>query len=116
MINLFSANVAYASVDSFVANLGKLIINPLIVLLFALAAVYFIYGVFQFISNAENEEKRTEGKNHMLWGIIGLVVMIGVWAILNIVLNTFSLEDEINPKAGTVDLDPYEPNYPWNTQ
>ncbi|MFA5750849.1 MAG: hypothetical protein WC898_00995 [Candidatus Paceibacterota bacterium] len=110
MINLIFANVAYASYDSFLANIGRLIINPLIVLLFALAVAFFLYGVFQFIVNAENEEKRTEGKSHMLWGIIGLVIMIGVWAILNVVLNTFNIEG-INPEEGTVQLEEYNPSF-----
>ena len=39
-------NIAYASVDSFIGNVNKLIINPLIILLFALALAYFLWGVF----------------------------------------------------------------------
>lgn len=111
MINLFSANVAYASVDSFVANLNRLIINPLIILLFALALVYFLYGVFEFLSNQENEEKKTAGKKHMIWGIVGLTIMMGVWFILNVILGTFNIpSSEINPKEGTVHLNEYNPS------
>ena len=57
-MDLFSVRVAYASVDSFVSRLNTLIINPLILLLFALAMVFFLYGVFEFIINQDNEEKR----------------------------------------------------------
>ncbi len=112
MFDLFFPNVAYAdAVGAFMSKVDTLIINPLIVLLFALAAVFFVYGVFQFITNAENEEKRTEGKNHMLWGIIGLTIMLGVWAILNIILNTFNIRG-VNPEQGTVHLDKYSPPSP----
>lgn len=111
MINLFSANIAFASVDSFMANVSEVIINPLIILLFALAVAYFTYGVLKFVLNAENEEKRTEGKNAMLWGIVGLVIMIGVWTILNLVLNTLNIKG-IDPEQGTVKLDDYNPSYP----
>lgn len=104
-------NIAYASVDAFMANVGRLIINPLITLLFALAAAYFLYGVFQFIANAQNDEKRTQGKSHMLWGVIGIVIMLGVWTILNIVLKTFNI-DGINPEQGTVQLNEYNPSFP----
>ncbi|MEK7088606.1 MAG: hypothetical protein AAB913_00565 [Patescibacteria group bacterium] len=108
MKDLFFTNVAYANIDPFVSNVNKLIINPLIVLLFALALVYFLYGIFEFISNQENEEKKTTGKSHMIWGIIGIVIMIGVFTILNIIMNTFNITG-INPKEGTVQLPPYNP-------
>ena len=104
----FTTNVAYASVDSFVSNVNRLIVNPLIMLLFALAVVYFLYGVFEFISNQENEEKKTTGKSHMILGIIGIVIMMGVFTILNIIMRTFNIEG-INPQQETVQLPNYNP-------
>lgn len=109
LTDLFFINVAYANVDSFVSNVNKLIINPLILLLFALAVVYFLYGIFEFISNQENEEKKTTGKNHMIWGIVGIVIMMGVFTILNMIMNTFNIKD-INPETGKVELPDYSPN------
>ena len=114
IVNLFFTNIAYAeSVDTFINHVNKLIVNPLILLLFALALVYFLWGVFEFLTNQENEQKKTEGKQHMLWGIIGLTIMMGVWTILNLVLNTLNIpSSEINPQKGTVNLSPYNPTYP----
>lgn len=103
LTNLFFTNVAYASVDSFVLNVNRMILNPIITLLFALAVVYFLYGVFQFISNAENEEAKTKGKDNMIWGVIGIVIMMGVFTILNMIMNTFNIEG-IKPEQGTVQL------------
>ncbi len=102
-MDLFFTNAAYADVSGFVMQVNKLIINPLIVLLFALALVYFTYGVFEFIANQENEEKKTTGKKHMIWGIIGIVIMMGVFTILNIIMKTFNITG-INPEEGTVEL------------
>lgn len=96
-------NVAYASVDSFVYKINSLILNPLIVFLFALALLYFLYGVFQFIANAESEEARTKGKTHIIWGVIGIVIMMGVYGVLNLIIKTFNIQG-IDPEAGTVDL------------
>jgi uncharacterized membrane protein YidH (DUF202 family) len=107
-MDLFFTNIAYASVDSFLSNVNKLIINPLIILLFALAVVYFLYGVFEFISNGENEEAKTKGKSHIIWGIVGIVIMMGVFTILNMIMNTFNIEN-IDPKEGTVKLPDYNP-------
>ena len=93
-MDLFSTKIAYAAsttFDGFITNVDNIIINPLILLLFALAVVYFLYGVLEFIMNQENEEKKTQGKSHMLWGIIGITIMLGVFAILNIILKTFNI-------------------------
>jgi hypothetical protein len=111
LANLFFTNIAYAeSVDAFVKNADRLIVNPLIILLFGLALVYFLWGLVEFLSNQENEEKKTAGKQHMLWGIIGITIMLGVWTILNIIINTFGITG-INPEQGTVTLPPYNPTY-----
>jgi len=104
-MNLIFTNVAYANVDTFISNVNKLIINPLIALLFGLAIVYFMYGIFEFISNQDNEEAKTKGKSHMIWGIIGIVIMMGVFTILEIIMNTFNITG-IDPKEGTVQLPP----------
>ena len=105
---IFSTKIAYAvTVDQFVRNVDKLIINPLIVMLFALAVAFFLYGVFEFLLNQENEEKRTTGRSHMLWGIVGITIMVGVWAILGIILRTFDIpKSQINPEQGKVCLTP----------
>ncbi|HCU46894.1 TPA: hypothetical protein DIC47_00505 [Candidatus Nomurabacteria bacterium] len=103
-MDLLFTNTAYASVDSFVQNINRVIINPIIVFLFALAVFYFLYGLFQFISNQENEEAKTKGKNHIMWGIVGIVIMMGVFTILGVIMKTFNIEG-IDPEQGTVQFD-----------
>jgi len=111
-MNLFNTKIAYASLDSFLGHVNTLIINPLIIFLFALAVVYFLYGMVEFIANAENEEKRTKGKSHMLWGVVGFAIMMGVWFILWVVLDTLNVQG-VDPEKGTVNLPHYDaPTYP----
>ena len=78
LIDLFSANIAYASFGTILSSINKLIINPLIILLFALALFFFLYGVMEFISNQTNEEKKVAGKQHMIWGVIGLTISCSI--------------------------------------
>lgn len=73
------------------AKIQILIINPLIGLLFALALMFFLWGLMQFILNANNEEGRTAGKKHMIWGIAGMFIMVSAYAIIDILRNTFGL-------------------------
>lgn len=118
VLQLFTVNIAYADgVDDFVYKVNDLILNPLIGLLFAVALAVFLYGVVEFLMKSEEDEARTKGKKHMLWGIVGLFVMFSVWAILNLVLSTFDLEnqyDKLDPENGEVKLNDYDPdlNFP----
>ncbi len=69
-------------------NILKMIVNPIITLMVALAIIYFLYGVFVFIRNAENSEERKKGGMHMLWGAIGLFIMVTAYGVLNLILGT----------------------------
>jgi NADH:ubiquinone oxidoreductase subunit 2 (subunit N) len=70
------------------------IINRVLVpLIFALAFVVFLWGVFQyFIAGASDEEKRESGKSLMIYGLIGFFVMVSVWGLVNLLVGTFPLE------------------------
>lgn len=75
--------------------LGKVvveIVNPLILLISAVAFVVFLWGVFQFIVHAGDEKQRTEGKNAILWGLVGLVIIFGAYGIINLALGTFNID------------------------
>ncbi len=84
-----------------ISKIDKLILNPLIIAMFAVAIAYFLFGVVTFLSNSENEEKRSAGKQHMLWGIIGIFIMVAVFGIMHLILNTLGVT-QINPESGTV--------------
>lgn len=73
------------------------IVNPIIVFIFALALVYFLYGMVVFIANADNEDARDTGKKHMLWGVVGLFIMVSVYGILKIVIGTMGVSSDNIP-------------------
>ncbi|MBT3282608.1 hypothetical protein HON59_00465 [bacterium] len=79
-----------SSVYRLIDSIEFLIINPLIGLLFAAGLVFFLWGLAQFIMNADSEEGRTKGKQHMVWGIVGMFIMVGAYAIINILSNTLN--------------------------
>lgn len=87
--------IAEANVVTLMKSVNRVIINPLIILLFSLAVVYFIFGLVKFLLAQGNEEVRKTSKNHMVWGIVGMFIMIAVFGIMNIILKTID-EDRIN--------------------
>lgn len=82
------------SVPVLIAKISKFILNPIITLGFVIATIVFFYGIVQFIWSAEDDAKRKQGKDAMVWGIIGLVVMFSVYGIIHFVLATFGLQGE----------------------
>ncbi len=100
--------IAYAAtqtgdaLDVTLSKINAYIVNPAIEFAFIVAFVIFLWGVFQFIRNAGDKEKRQEGKDHMLWGIVGFVIMFSVFCIITLLGNTLGLTGlTINGKQQT---------------
>lgn len=74
--------------QEFLVKIQDAILTPIITLLSLGAFVIFVWGVVEFIASSENEEKRTKGQQHMIWGIIGLVIIFGANAIVSLIKAT----------------------------
>ncbi len=88
--------VAHADTDAlthFLAKVNRQIINPLILVLFALAFVQFFWGLFVFFKAKQEEKDLTQGKQSILWGIIGMVIMVSVFGIIQLMLGTIGVGD-----------------------
>ncbi|MBI2475971.1 MAG: hypothetical protein HYV67_01900 [Candidatus Taylorbacteria bacterium] len=72
------------------------IINYIIPFLIGLAVLVVIYGVFSFISNAADEEARANAKQFIIWGIIGIFIMLSVWGLVTILENSLNLSKDIS--------------------
>lgn len=86
-----------SSVKQLIDNISTQIIAPIVLLLFALAFTVFFWGLADFIRGGDNEEAKKNGREHMLWGIVGIFIMVGAWGIILIVLNTFGIEKPLLP-------------------
>ena len=75
----------------FIGNLARTILNPLIVLMFVVATLYFIYGVVIYIKNSQSDTEREKGARHIMWGLIGIFIMMTVYGILEFVANSLNL-------------------------
>lgn len=75
--------------DYFTCIIGSSVIP----LLFALAVVMFVWGTIKFfIIDVDEESKREQGRQFMLWGIIALAVMVSVWGLVNVLATTFNVK------------------------
>ncbi len=66
-------------------------LTPVVALIVSAAIVVFLWGVFKFIKS-EGKEKDA-GRDMMVWGIVGIFVMMSMWGLVNILRGTFNLND-----------------------
>jgi hypothetical protein len=80
---------------------GTCIIGKSVIpLVFAIAIVTFIWGAVKFfIIGADEEAKRAQGKQFMIWGIIALAVMISVWGLVKILGETVNIPMRYLPEV-----------------
>ncbi len=83
--------VGQAAARDIVAKINDVILFPLITLLMAVAFIIFLWGAFEYVKNADNESARETGRNHLMYGVIGMLIMLSAYAILNIAAGTFGL-------------------------
>ena len=76
---------ANAAFSTFLTQLETQILTPIITLLAFAAFIIFIWGVIEYIRNADNDEARSLGQQHILWGLIGLVILFGADAFVAII-------------------------------
>lgn len=79
----------------FLQRVDAVILNPLLEVLFAVACIYFVYSVIRLI-NADGSDK-SEARRGVMWGIVGMFIMISVYGIISLILTTF----DISPNSST---------------
>jgi uncharacterized membrane protein YidH (DUF202 family) len=72
-------------------NITEYIIDPIILLLFGLGFLYFLWGIAKFIWNADSEDARKEGADHMIWGIVGMFIMVAAFGIISLIKNSIGV-------------------------
>lgn len=81
------------NVAILINNFSNFILKPITGLLFVLATAVFLWGVVEFIWKSDSDtDSRKTGQQHIMWGIIGMFIMVSVVAIINIFTGTFGID------------------------
>ena len=71
-------------------NIGNVVIEILI----AFAVIYIIFNAVRYIMvGADKPDERTAMGKTILWGIVGLFVILSIWGLVRILTNTFRTEN-----------------------
>lgn len=88
-----AANIAACNIDpdhkgdDLISDTNK-IINVVIGVLGVVAVAVVIYGGFLFLTAQGDPGKIKKGKDSITWGIIGLIIALLSWSIINFVLSS----------------------------
>jgi hypothetical protein len=67
------------------------LLNIIIGVLITLAVVVFIFNVIRFILS-KNEEDKKSARSYLLWSIIAIAVILGIFGIAKLILGTVGID------------------------
>lgn len=72
--------------------------NQVVPFIFAIAFVVFIWGMFKtFILGGSDPDKQKEGRDLMIYAVLGFVIMVSLWGVVNYVARGFGFQgDTVN--------------------
>lgn len=100
-----SGGINVGIIQGYSTSFINIINNIFIPLLFAVALLVFIYGVYKyFILGGADGKAREEGRSFVLWGVVGFTVIISVWGLVNVLMSIFNLDSGNVPPAPTINF------------
>lgn len=91
-------NTVSSDIQSFINFINGYVV-PLI---FAVAFVVFLWGVFQyFIAGGASDEGREKGRQFIMYGIIGFVLMFSIWGIVSVLYYSLGFNSNARPPLPT---------------
>lgn len=76
------------NVNGFIKN----IVNALLFIIGALAVVMIIVGAIRYVASAGNSSQTSAAKNTILYAVVGLLLAVFAFAIVNFVLTRLNIQ------------------------
>ncbi len=69
---------------------------PIYLLIISISVITIVFYVFKY-AVAGGEDDKSKAKTHIIWGVIGLFVMVSIWGLVSILRHTFDLGNGSTP-------------------
>ena len=76
---------------------GNTILTQAVPALVTVALMVYVMSAVVLVARAQNDEARKTGRKRMLWGIIGIFVMVSVWGFVAILQDVFGIGSSTVP-------------------
>ncbi len=77
--------------NTFVAGLVRNGITLLIIVAFIIGLIWMIFAGYSFIFAGDDPKKVASAWSRIYWGLIGLVIVVGAFAIISLVETVFNV-------------------------
>ena len=68
------------------------LLSYVVPVLATLGVVYFVWGVVQYVIGGD-EEAKTKGRDRIIFGLIGLAVIVSLWGLVRLIQDTFQVSN-----------------------
>lgn len=76
-----------------ISKINEYILNPIILIIFAVALLFFMFGVFEYLWKSHSDPSAIQkGAKHIGWGLVGMFVMVSVFGFIQIIMNTIPVD------------------------
>lgn len=98
LISLLAPIAAFAAYDNItpIFQNVKIALDVVVPIAITLALIYFIWQVIQYVIAAD-EEGKTDARKKMLYGVVGLFVIIAIWGLVNFIATYLGINPTTNP-------------------
>ena len=68
------------------------VIDPTVKVIFTLGLFLFFYGLVEYLWELKDGKADGDGRQHMLYGMIGMLIMVSVYGIIALIMNTLGID------------------------
>jgi len=83
------------SLSTILAPIISNVIEPALLFIFGAAFIYFIWGVYKLIRDADSPEGRELGWKHILYSAIGMFIMLGAYGIIRLIASSVNVQSPL---------------------
>ncbi len=88
---------AQTTIQSILLTLRQMA-NTVVPLFMVIAVAVFLWGIVKYITAAGDEEAAKSARGYIIYGLIGIFVMVSFWGIIQVFGTTFGF----TPGQGTI--------------
>lgn len=98
-----NASFDLTNIGTLVVAIGN-IIASIIPIMFALAIVYFFWGLVTYIRAAGDPKAADSGKSIMIYGVIAITVMVSIYGLVNWLQDSVGINSSATVNLPTVTI------------
>lgn len=91
-------SAAIQNINGLVGTIGS-IFDTVVYLLIGLAIVYIVFNIVQYVVKGADPAGKAKALGGAAYGIIGLAIILSIWGLVGILLDTFDTGDNVPSKS-----------------